>query len=121
MSIKKISITQKLSLISDFWNPRIAGELNGQYIKLVKFLGEYIWHKHVEEDEMFLVVRGKFTMELRDQTIELNEGEFLIIPKNTEHKPIAQSEVHVLVFEPIATVNTGDQINERTKHILDWI
>lgn len=121
MSIEKINIREKLDLISDYWNPRIAGELNGQLIKLVKFKGEFIWHKHDNEDEMFLVLHGNFKMELRDKTLYLKEGEYVIIPRGTEHKPVAPEEVHVMLFEPATTLNTGDQRNYLTREELDII
>ncbi|OQP54322.1 hypothetical protein A4H97_22835 [Niastella yeongjuensis] len=121
MIIDKINIAEKLSLITDHWNPRIAGELNGQYIKLVKFKGEFVWHKHDNEDEMFLVIAGSFTMELRDKSISLNPGDYIIIPRGVEHKPVANEEAHVLLFEPATTLNTGNVENELTKHTLDII
>ncbi len=119
--MNKINIEEKLKLINDHWNPRIAGELNGQQIKLAKFKGEFIWHRHDNEDEMFLVLKGSFKMELRDRTIELKEGEFIIIPKGTEHKPVADEEVSVMLFEPAATLNTGQIVNELTKTDLEKI
>lgn len=122
MDIKKINITEKLSLFSDHWNPRIVGELNGQYVKLAKFAGEFIWHKHDHEDEMFLVLEGSFKMELRDKTIPLNKGDFIIIPKGVEHKPSAEKEVQVMLFEPASTLNTGDHADsDKTKKNLEWI
>ncbi len=121
MAIAKVTIREKLSQISDYWNPRIAGELNGQQVKLVKFKGEFIWHKHDDEDEMFLVISGGFKMELRDKTLHLQEGEFVIIPRGTEHKPVAPEEVHVMLFEPASTLNTGDQKNDLTREVLDII
>jgi len=121
MQIVKINIANKLSLFHDYWNPRIAGELNGQHIKLVKFKGDFVWHKHDHEDEMFLVVKGSFIMELRDRSIQINEGEFIIIPKGTEHRPVASEEVHVMLFEPASTVNTGDEKNELTREKLETI
>jgi mannose-6-phosphate isomerase-like protein (cupin superfamily) len=121
MPIEKVNITEKLSRFMDFWNPRIAGELNGQQVKLVKFNGDFIWHKHELEDEMFLVIKGSFTMELRDRSIEINEGEFIIIPKGTEHRPWASEEVHVMLFEPASTLNTGNEKNEMTRETLDII
>ena len=120
-NISKVNIEDKLSLISDYWNPRIAGELNGQQIKLAKLKGEFIWHKHENEDEMFLVLKGRFRIELRDRTIELEEGEFIIIPKGTEHKPVADEEVSIMLFEPVATLNTGQHVNELTKENLQHI
>lgn len=113
--MNKVNIEEKLALIKDHWNPRIAGELNGQQIKLAKFKGEFIWHKHENEDEMFLVIKGSFRMELRERTIELKEGEFIIIPKGTEHKPMADEEVSVMLFEPATILNTGQIVNELTK------
>jgi mannose-6-phosphate isomerase-like protein (cupin superfamily) len=121
MPIEKINIAEKLSRFMDFWNPRIAGELNGQQVKLVKFKGDFIWHKHDLEDEMFLVVTGSFIMELRDRSIEIREGEFIIIPKGTEHRPRAMEEVHVMLFEPASTLNTGNEKNELTRETLDII
>jgi len=119
--MKKINLPEKFNLISDYWNPRIAGELNGQQVKLVKFKGEFIWHKHDHEDELFLVVQGQFDMELRDKTITIHEHEFIIIPRGVEHRPVAREEVSVMLFEPATTLNTGDQRNERTKETLDKI
>ncbi len=119
--MKKVNLAQKFSQINDHWNPRIAGELNGQLVKLVKFKGPFTWHKHDDEDELFLVVKGSFNMELRDKTITLNEGEFLIVPRGTEHRPNADEEVMVLLFEPASTLNTGDQRNEFTKEKLEEI
>src|ERR1700759_2059833 len=107
MQIKKVSLPEKFSLIHDHWNPRIAGELNDQYVKLVKFKGEFLWHKHDHEDELFFVLKGKFNMELRNETIEIGENEFIIIPKGVEHRPVANEEVSVMLFEPASTLNTG--------------
>ncbi|HMJ48051.1 MAG TPA: cupin domain-containing protein [Ferruginibacter sp.] len=119
--ITKINLGEKFKSINDFWNPRIAGELNGQHIKLVKFIGEFVWHKHDDEDEMFLVVDGSFNMELRDKTIELSKGDFIIIPKGVEHRPVALNESHVLLFEPSATLNTGDATSDFTRKELEKI
>ena len=121
MSIEKITISEKLSMFSDHWNPRIVGELNGQHVKLVKFSGPFTWHKHDMEDEMFLVISGNFDMELRDKTINLQTGDFIIIPRGTEHRPVAADEVHVMLFEPASTLNTGGMDNEFTKHNLERI
>jgi len=112
--MEKVNLAHKFSLFSDYWDPRIAGELNGQYVKLVKFIGEFVWHHHENEDEMFLVVKGRMVMRLRDQEIVLEEGEFLIIPRGVEHQPVAEQEAHVLLFEPAETLNTGNLQNERT-------
>lgn len=117
----KINIQHKLSLFNDHWNPKIIGELNGQHVKLVKFKGEFIWHKHDNEDEMFYVLKGKFVMEFRDKNIELCENEFLIVPKGIEHRPVAEKEVSVMLFEPAATLNTGDKVSDLTKIVLDKI
>ncbi len=121
MSIEKVNIAEKLSLINDWWNPRVAGELNGQQVKLTKFKGAFVWHKHDNEDELFLVIKGKFTMELRDKNIEVNPGEFLIIPRGVEHRPVAEGEVEMLLFEPATTLNTGNTRNEFTKENLERI
>jgi mannose-6-phosphate isomerase-like protein (cupin superfamily) len=114
MSIDVINIAQKLSLFDEYWSPRIVGELNDAYVKLVKLKGEFVWHQHDQEDEMFLVVKGNLLIRLRDREISLREGEFAIIPKGIEHCPVALEEVHVILLEPKATVNTGTVQNERT-------
>ncbi len=112
--LEKVNVTQKLNLFTDYCRPRIAGELNGQYVKLVKMQGEFIWHHHETEDELFLVVKGRLTMRLRDGAVELGEGEFLIVPAGVEHQPYAEHETHLLVFEPKTTLNTGTEVNART-------
>lgn len=117
----KVNIAEKLALFTDYYNPRIIGELNNQHVKLAKLNGEFIWHKHDEEDEMFLVIKGKLIMELRDKIIELDEGEFLIVPRGVEHKPVALEEVHILLFEPASTLNTGNTQNQFTRQQLDKI
>lgn len=107
--MQKVSVAEKLARFEEHWQPRIVGELNGQHVKLVKFQGAFVWHKHDAEDEMFLVARGRFRMELRDQpAIALGEGEFLIVPRGVEHRPVADEEVAVMLFEPAGTLNTGD-------------
>lgn len=121
MEIDKINISQKLSLFTDHWNPRIAGELNGQHIKLAKLQGEFVWHKHDHEDEMFLVISGTLKIEFRDKTVEVNPNEFIIVPRGVEHKPIAENEVSIMLFEPQSTLNTGNVQNELTKNKLDKI
>lgn len=121
MSIQKVNIAEKLSLFSDYFNPRIVGELNGQHVKLVKFKGEFVWHHHDQEDEMFLVLNGSFIMELRDKSINLEKGDFIVIPKGTEHRPVAVEEVHVMLFEPAGTLNTGDKQTELTRNKLETI
>ncbi|OGU57470.1 MAG: hypothetical protein A2X64_06745 [Ignavibacteria bacterium GWF2_33_9] len=117
----KVNIKEKLELFHDYWNPRIVGELNGQYVKLAKFKGEFIWHKHEHEDELFLVIDGEFDMEFPDKTITVKEGEFLIVSAGVEHRSVARKEVSVLVFEPQSTINTGEVKNERTKEELETI
>ena len=113
-SIEKVDIREKLALFDDHWNPRIVGELNGQHVKLVKFQGEFVWHKHDYEDELFLVVHGRFRMEFRDRQGWVEEGQFVIVPRDVEHRPVAEEEVHVLLFEPAGTLNTGDVRDDRT-------
>ena len=119
--MQKINLAEKLSLFNDHWSPKIVGELNGQQVKLVKFQGEFVWHKHDQEDELFFVVKGRFRMEFRDRRVELEAGEFLIVPRGVEHRPVAEEEVHVMLFEPATTLNTGDVKNERTVAELDRI
>lgn len=121
MNIEKVNLQQKFALFNDPWNPRIVGELNGQHVKLAKLKGEFIWHKHDEEDELFFVVQGTLKMEFRDRTEEIKEHEFLIVPKGIEHRPVADEEVLVLLFEPASTVNTGDQESERKRIDLERI
>jgi mannose-6-phosphate isomerase-like protein (cupin superfamily) len=110
----KVSLREKFALFSDHWSPKVVGGLNGQHVKLVKFRGEFVWHRHEHEDELFLVVAGRFTMEFRDRTVEVGEGEFLIVPRGVEHRPVAADEVSVLLFEPAGTLNTGDVRDART-------
>ena len=112
--IKKVNLSEKFALIDEYWSPRIAGELNDSYVKLAKLKGEFIWHHHENEDELFLVVQGELVIELRDQKVELVEGEFVIIPKEVEHRPVAADEVHVMLIELKSTINTGNVQNERT-------
>ena len=119
--MQKINLAEKLSLFTEHWRPKIIAELNGQHVKLAKFRGEFIWHQHEHEDELFLVVRGSFRMELRDRTVELREGEMFVVPRGVEHRPVADEEVAVLLFEPASTVNTGSAGGARTVSRLDWI
>lgn len=112
--MKKVNLAEKFSLFHEHWNPKIAGELNDSYVKLAKLKGEFVWHQHENEDEMFLVVKGQLLIKFRDKDVWLNEGEFLIVPKGVEHMPVAEEEVHVLLLEPKTTLNTGDQVNEKT-------
>ena len=113
--MEKVNLAQKLSLFNDHYNPRIVGELNGQHVKLVKLKGDFVWHKHDVEDELFLVIKGTLMMEYHDRTVEINEGEFIIVPHGVEHKPAAAEEVQILLFEPATTLNTGDVENEMTR------
>src|ERR1044071_2103025 len=117
----RVNLTEKLSHFDDHWNPRIVGELNGQHVKLVKFAGPFVWHHHEHEDELFLVVKGRFRMEFRDRNVDLAEGEFLIVPPGVEHRPGADEEVHVLLFEPATTLNTGNVRSEVTRDELERI
>lgn len=119
--MKKVNVSEKLSLFDDHWNPRIVGELNGQHVKLAKLKGEFVWHKHDDEDEMFYVLDGLLKIEFRDRTVELSKNEFIIIPKGTEYKPIADEEVSVMLFEPASTLNTGDTKSDFTKENLQRI
>jgi mannose-6-phosphate isomerase-like protein (cupin superfamily) len=113
-NMEKINLAEKLSVFNDYFSPRIVGELNGQQVKLVKFQGEFIWHHHDNEDELFYVVKGSFDMHFPDKTITVNEGEFLVVPRGVEHKPVAKEEVAVMLFEPASTLNTGNVTNEKT-------
>ena len=119
--MEKVNLEQKFQLFAEHWSPKIVGELNGQHVKLAKLKGEFVWHKHDHEDELFFVDKGNFKMEYRDSTVVVNENEFLIVPKGVEHKPVADKEVWVMLFEPATTLNTGDKENELTKHVLDRI
>ena len=106
--IAKVSLAESLAGIAEHWRPRVVGALNGQEVKLVKFQGEFVWHHHAGEDELFLVLKGRFRMEFRDQSVELGSGEFLIVPRGVEHRPVAAQEVEVLLFEPAGVRNTGN-------------
>jgi mannose-6-phosphate isomerase-like protein (cupin superfamily) len=117
----KVNIEEKLALFNEQWQPKIVGELNGQYVKLVKFQGPFVWHHHDNEDEMFFVVKGRFRMEYEDHDEWIEEGEFIIVPRGVEHKPVAEEEAHVLLFEPASTLNTGNVENERTVPELERI
>ncbi|MEZ4898299.1 MAG: cupin domain-containing protein [Saprospiraceae bacterium] len=117
----KVNLEDKFQLFSDHWNPRLVGQLNGQDVKLVKFQGPFVWHHHDEEDELFLVIKGSFVMEFRDRTVKLETGEFLIVPRGVEHRPVAEEEVSVLLFEPSTTVNTGNVLSALTRSRLDSI
>ena len=119
--IEKVNLSEKFALFSEHWSPKIAGEVNDSLVKLVKFRGDFVWHKHETEDEMFFVVKGSITIRLRDGDVRLGEGEFVIIPRGVEHKPYAEEEAHVLLFEPKTVLNTGDVVNERTRPVLERI
>ena len=107
-------LREKLASFTETWSPKIVGELNGQHVKLAKLKGEFVWHHHAEEDELFLVLRGALSIHLRDKVVELNEGEFFIVPKGVEHRPVAEEEAAILLLEPASTLNTGNVRNERT-------
>lgn len=119
--MEKINLKQKFSLFTEHWSPRIVGELNGQHVKLAKFKGEFVWHRHEHEDELFFVVKGTFVMHYKDCTVEVNENEFLIVPRGVEHKPVADEEVWVMLFEPASTINTGDTESGLTRRGVDWV
>ncbi len=119
--MEKVNVAEKFTLFHQYWNPKIAGEINDSYVKLAKLKGEFVWHQHENEDEMFFVVKGKLLIKFRDKDVWLNEGEFLIVPKGVEHMPVAEEEVHVLLLEPKTTLNTGDQVNEKTVTDLETI
>lgn len=112
--MEKVNLSEKLALFSEQWSPKIIGELNGQHVKLVKVQGEFVWHHHEQEDELFLVVHGTMDIHFRDRVVRLREGEFCIVPRGVEHKPVAEREAHVLLLEPVTTLNTGNVRNERT-------
>lgn len=119
--MEKIDLKEKFSKFADHWCPRIVGELNGQYVKLAKFYGDFVWHSHEHEDELFFVVKGRLLMKFRDKEVWVEEGEMIIVPAKTEHQPVAQEEVHVMLFEPKSTLNTGNIVEERTKTNLEQI
>ena len=112
--MEKINLRKKLALFADHWNPRIVGELNGQHVKVVKFQGEFVWHDHAEEDELFLVLKGSFRMDFRDRSVMLTEGDLIIVPRGVEHRPVADSEVEVMLFEPALIRHTGSVESELT-------
>ena len=117
--MQKVNLKQKFTLFNELWTPKIVGELNDSYVKVAKLKGEFVWHKHDNEDELFFIIKGTLLIKLRDQDISLNEGEFLIIPKGVEHLPIANEEVHVMLIEPKTTLNTGDVTSDLTQNELD--
>ncbi len=119
--MRKVNLAEKFGRITEHWSPKIVGELNGQHVKLVKLKGEFVWHHHDDEDELFLVVRGRLVMQLRDGDVLLEAGEFLIVPRGVEHRPVCDEEVDLLLFEPTSTLNTGNVRNERTREHLETL
>src|SRR3990167_5173695 len=119
--MNKINLIEKFNLFNEYWSPKIIGDLNDSYVKLAKLKGEFVWHKHDNEDELFFIVKGTLLIRFRDQNVTLKEGEFLIIPKGVEHLPVAEKEVHVMLSEPKTTLNTGDAPSQLTKRDLDRI
>ena len=117
----KVNIEEKLSQFNDYWQPKIIGKLNGQYVKLAKLKGEFVWHQHEKEDEMFMVIKGRLLIKLRDHDVILNPGEFFIIPRGVEHIPIADEEVQVMLFEPKSVINTGNIQDERTLDAIEFL
>ena len=117
----KVNLSEKFARFSDHWSPKVVAELNAQAVKLVKISGEFVWHHHDNEDELFLVVKGTLRMDFRDRSVTLNEGELIVVPRGVEHRPVADEEVHLLLFEPLETVNTGNVTEERTRSQLDHI
>ncbi|SHJ68353.1 cupin domain-containing protein [Propionispora hippei] len=119
--MEKVNIKEKLNLFNEYWSPRIIGEVNDSYVKIAKFKGDFIWHTHQKEDEMFYVLKGSLTIKFRDKAVLLQEGECIIIPRGIEHMPVADEEVYVMLIEPKATLNTGNIINDRTMETLEKI
>src|SRR5215211_6210494 len=120
-SAEKVNVAEKLSLFDEHWSPKTVGELHGQHVKLVKLFGEFVWHHHDDEDEMFLVVDGRFRMEFRDREVWIERGEFIVVPRGVEHRPVAEEEASVMLFEPASTLNTGNVTGEMTVAELDKI
>jgi mannose-6-phosphate isomerase-like protein (cupin superfamily) len=118
--VRKVNLSEKLSLVQEFWSPKAIGAVNDFHVKLVKLQGEFIWHSHEIEDELFLVLKGRLRMQFRDREIAVQEGEFIIVPHGTEHRPVADEEVHILLLEPASTLNTGTAGGERTRDV-EWI
>jgi mannose-6-phosphate isomerase-like protein (cupin superfamily) len=121
MGMEKVNLAEKFAKFSEYWSPKIAGELNDSYVKLAKLQGEFLWHRHDAEDEMFFIVKGSLTIRFRDRDVHLTDGEFLIIPKGVEHMPVAPQEVWVMLLEYKTTRNTGEVQNERTREVLEWV
>ena len=121
MSEDKVNVGEKLALFDEPWSPKVVGELNGQHVKLVKLLGPFVWHHHDEEDEMFFVVKGRIRMEFKDRSVWIEEGEFIVVGRGVEHRPVAEEEASVMLFEPASTLNTGNVRGERTVEELERI
>ena len=121
MSESAVNLADKFSRFDDYWHPRIVGALNGQQVKVAKLKGAFDWHHHIDEDELFLVMRGTLRMELRDQAVIIEPGEFYIVPRGVEHRPVADEEVHVVLFEPASTFHTGNVVTDKTRTTLEWI
>jgi mannose-6-phosphate isomerase-like protein (cupin superfamily) len=119
--METLNLNDKLQKINEHWSPKIVAELNGQYVKLAKIKGEFVWHSHADEDELFMVLKGQLKIEFRDRKLILDKGEIAVIPKGVEHRPVAEDEVSILLFEPKSTLNTGDADSELTQNKLDWI
>jgi mannose-6-phosphate isomerase-like protein (cupin superfamily) len=117
--MEKINLASKLALFADHWSPKVIADLNGQQVKLVKFEGEFVWHHHDDEDELFLVLDGRFRMDFRDRQVWIERGEMIVVPRGVEHRPVAEQEVHVMLFEPASTRNTGNQVESRTVEQLE--
>lgn len=119
--MEKVNLSEKMARVHDYWNPRIVGELNDSYVKVVKLQGEFVWHHHDNEDELFWVIKGTLRMDFRDRQVSINPGEFLIVPRGVDHRPVADEEVHLVLLEPKTTLNTGNVSNERTVRVLERI
>ena len=119
--MNKVNLAEKLALFSEHWQPKIVAELNGQHVKLAKFRGDFVWHSHEGEDELFLVLEGTMEMQFRDRSVTVRSGEFITVPRGVEHRPCAEDEVHLLLFEPATTLNTGDAEDDRTVRSPEWI
>ncbi len=119
--MQKVNLQEKFSLFDEYWSPKVVGELNGQMVKVAKIKGEFDWHRHTNEDELFLVIKGRVTIKLRDRDVVLEPGEILIVPRGVEHKPVAEEEAHIVMFEPATTLNTGNVETKRTVKTLERI
>jgi mannose-6-phosphate isomerase-like protein (cupin superfamily) len=119
--MKKVNISEKIGAINEYWSPHIVGSLNGQHVKLARIKGEFVWHHHADADEMFFILKGRLILRMHDGDVVLDPGEFFIVPKGVEHLPVAEEEVHLMLFEPHSTLNTGNVQNERTIDSLPWI